>query len=49
MSMCWKRVWSRGIKVDDPPEEMTVTFDGWLMAEPDHEFRNGDMVHSGSG
>ncbi len=36
----------RGIKVDDPPEEMTVTFDGWLMAEPDHEFRNADIVHS---
>ncbi len=35
-----------GIKVDDPPEEMGVTFDGWLMAEPDHPFRNSDIVHS---
>ena len=36
---------ARGINVDDPPEEMTVTFDGWLMNEPDHPFRNCDLVH----
>ena len=35
-----------GIKVDDPPENVEVTFDGWIMADNDHEFRNLDLVES---
>jgi hypothetical protein len=38
---------ARGIVIDDPPEEVTVSFDGWLLDSPDHEFRNCDLVHCG--
>ena len=35
-----------GIKVDDPPPDFSVTFDGWLTANVDHRLRNQDIVAS---
>src|SRR5207249_924809 len=35
-----------GIKVDDPPQGITVTFGGWLTANVDHPLRNQDIVAS---
>jgi hypothetical protein len=35
-----------GVKVDDPPENPSITFNGWLAANVDHPLRNQDLVES---
>ena len=35
-----------GIKVEDPPSDVSVKFDGWLAADQDHSLRNQDLVKS---
>jgi hypothetical protein len=35
-----------GIKVEDPPQGVSVTFSGWLSANVDHRLRNQDLVAS---
>ncbi len=35
-----------GVKIDDPPQDFTVTFAGWLAANLDHPLRNQDIVES---
>jgi hypothetical protein len=35
-----------GIIVDDPPQSLTISYNGWLSLELDHPFRNQDIVRS---
>ncbi len=37
---------THGVVVDDLPENATITFNGWLAAEPTHALRNQDVEHA---
>ncbi len=36
---------AQDIPLCDPPDVVTLCFDGWLMAKPDHPRRNSDLKH----